>query len=404
MLAASDPVNLTGTPRSRPSLSGRPNQTMSLTFGKFLIRRELGRGAMGVVYEAEDAELGLDVALKVLTVVRGCGPESRRRQIARFYREARALAGMRHPNVVQVFDQGEIDGRHYLSMELVRGTNLRDRLQMQGPLSVPELTRLALEMCDALDYVHARWVVHRDIKPENLMLMPDGSSRLMDFGIALAQTEEPPKPGGGFEGSPSYMSPEQVKGEPVDGRTDIYSLGVTLYEAATGRRAVEGDTIPTIIHRVATEYPSPPAGLPLALQTVLMRAMAKDPAHRYRRAGEMADDIRSGRMPLGTFSPISTPAPPPRPEWLGAGEPTFPDVGGTRALPGVPHPWAGGVESSAQTGIATGTTASPGFCRFHPSNPGVGTCARCRGNVCHACLVEVPGRGILCRPCAFTPQ
>lgn len=347
----------------------------SLPFGKYQIRRELGRGAMGVVYEAEDPEGGDEVALKVLSLAPNAGPEARRRRVERFYREAQALAHLRHPGVVRLFEQGEVSGRHFFTMELVRGTTLRDRIQMAGPLSVADLVRLAVEMCEALDHIHSRWVVHRDVKPENIMLLPGGSSKLMDFGVAITLTPDgSPPTGSGFEGSPCYMSPEQVTGQPVDGRSDLYSLGVTLYEAATGRRAVQGDTIPAIIHQVVNEFPPPPGGMPVYLQAVLMRALAKNPAHRYARASQMAEDLRAAARAGGT-----TPSP------------TRPLQTGQRAAPPPLFPAA---PRSAATGAAD-------RCRMHPAAPSVGFCQRCGSPMCYGCLVEVPGRGALCRTCAF---
>jgi len=246
----------------------------TVSFGKYEIQRELGRGAMGVVYEAHDPERGVEVALKVMSVPAHYTNAARKRQSERFGREAHALAELCHPNVVRVFDEGEIGGRPYFSMELVRGTNLRDRLQFQGPLSVPELIRLASELCDALEHIHGRGIVHRDVKPDNIMLLPDGRAKLMDFGIAQFQFDDRSRTSGGFQGSPAYMSPEQVAGKPVDGRSDIYSLGVTLYEAATGKRAVQGDSIPEITQKFASEYPPPPVGLPPFLQATLLKARA----------------------------------------------------------------------------------------------------------------------------------
>ncbi len=250
---------------------------------------------MGIVYEAHDSGRGADVALKVLAGKGAATPDGRRRQVERFYREARALSNLNHPHIVRVYDRGELGGRPYFSMELVRGTTLRDRLRYSGPLSVPDLVRLALELCGALEYLHCRDVIHRDIKPENIMLLPEGSSKLMDFGVAQVLAEN--ADAGGFHGSPAYMSPEQVSGRPVDGRSDLYALAVTLYEAATGRRAVEGKSIPEIVHRVSAEYPPPPTGLPFYIQGILLRAMAKDPALRYSHAAEMASDLRAGRLP-----------------------------------------------------------------------------------------------------------
>ncbi len=413
-------------------------------FGSYEIKRELGRGAMGVVYEAHDPARGLDVALKVLAIRKGLSPDVRARQIQRFRREARALSALSHPNIVRVYDQGELGGRPYFTMQLVRGTTLRDRIKFQGPLSLPELVRLSLEMCDALSYVHCRDVIHRDIKPENIMLLPQGGSVLMDFGVACLLYDDAGS--GGFHGSPAYMSPEQVAGRSVDGRSDVYSLAVTLYEAASGRRAASGSSLPEILHKVANEYPAPPSGLPFHFQAILLRAMAKDPALRYVHAGEMASDIRGSRIPATFPSTPNLPppvrpqavyvgctAPPELPSQLGAGAvptPTtrqpgmpevtlMPGVGAPSLFPPVPPsvviaefdfdlPSTSVVPSASPLSVEPDVGATTAeleplrpLCTRHLQATGIGVCVACRRTVCHGCCVEVVGRGIVCRDCLF---
>lgn len=375
-----------------------------VNFGRYEIRRELGRGAMGLVYEAHDPVTASDLALKVMAVNPSATPDSRKRQLERFQREARALSFLSHPNVVRVLDQGEIEGRHFFSMELVRGTNLRDRLQFQGPLSLPEIVRLTLDLCGALEHIHTAGVIHRDVKPDNIMLLPDGSAKLMDFGIAQIISEAASAPPGGFQGSPAYMSPEQVSGLGVDYRTDLYSLGITLYEAATGRRAVEGDSIPVITHRVVHEYPPPPVGLPPFVQGILMRALQKDPAHRYQSAAILAEDIQSGRMP----APLA-PAPPP--QYYAAPERTYLGI--------EPEPFAPPAYASPPLAVSPVPMGQPTvtefvlpdnsylarevrvFCHMHPAVTGTSHCVSCGRPICYTCTLEVPGRGIICRTCAF---
>lgn len=370
------------------------------TFGKYVIKEELGRGAMGVVYEAHDPDRGLNVALKIMSVPPRASADTLQRQVERFYREARALSRLTHPHIAQFYDQGEINGRPFFSMERISGTNLRDRLQFQGPLSLSELTRLSQELLGALEHTHSRGVVHRDIKPENIMFMPDGSGKVMDFGIARVVADHDPSSAGGFQGSPAYMSPEQVAGRVVDGRSDLYSLGVTLYEAATNRRAFLGDSIAEITQRVVTEYPPPPQGLPPFFQAIIMKAIEKDPNYRYQRAAEMAEDVRLGRTPAVGFSPIPAPqAPvytPPPPVYLGSQPPAspFPPIGPFAAP--FAAPTAG---SPPPAGVPPGA-----FCRIHSAARGVETCGSCGSPLCYTCLVEVPGRGVLCRSCAFGPR
>ena len=363
------------------------------TFGKYEILRELGRGAMGVVYEARDPNNGVEVALKVMSPPSRKTKDAEKRQVERFGREARALSGLNHPHVVHLTERGEIGGRPYFCMELVRGSTLKERLHQQGPLSLPELVRLAHELSGALDYIHSHGVVHRDVKPENIMIQSNGGAKLMDFGVAQLLSFEDLTSLGGFHGSPAYMAPEQVAGGLVDARTDVYALGITLYEAATGRRAVEGDSIPLIVQKVAREYPTPPAGLPLYFQAILMRAMAKDPAHRYQRAGEMAEDLRMGRIPEVTFSPIPAPTLPPAPP------PEAPTAGSHYFGSPIPNP-------PSFSGVAIPSPAPPAVatriaCPAHPYATSVGSCTRCGRPICHGCLVELPQNIILCRNCLF---
>lgn len=311
-----------------------------VTFGKFKIKHELGRGAMGVVYAAEDPSRGEVVALKVVSSA-PVSAEARQRRLERFLREAQVLASLKHPSVVQCYERGEVNGRHYFTMELLQGHTLQEHLRIDGPLPLTRWLSLAIDLCRALDHTHSRWVIHRDLKPENVMLLPGGDCRLMDFGIARIATPDEPLPDEQIDGSPAYMSPEQVSQQPVDHRTDIYSLGVTLYEAVTGRRAVEGDSLPAILHRVVYEYPPAPR-VPPAVKAILRRSLAKQPQHRYQTANQMLHDLV--------------------------------DVAG----------------------------AAPPACSIHPQAPAAGACSRCSKGVCEACMVQTPGAGILCRPCAFT--
>jgi serine/threonine protein kinase len=375
-----------------------------VTFGKYQIRRELGRGAMGIVYEATDPERPEPVALKIITVAQSGSPEMKRRQLARFYREAQALSELDHPRVVRLYEQGEIGGRSFFAMEKVSGTTLRDRLSFQGPLSLPELVRLSLELCDALNHIHSRCVVHRDIKPDNVMLLPDGGCKLMDFGIARQALDEDPKELGGFQGSPAYMSPEQVAGKSVDGRADIFSLGITLYEAATGRRAFVGDSVPVIVQKVVNEYPPPPAGLPPYFQAILLRAMAKNPAQRYASAGEMGADVAAARLPrqLGPVAapPLAPPPPPyapPPPVYLGADgvRPVAPYAVPPLGAPAPPSAPTAAPPPAAQAGPRAA-------CRLHPRLAAVAACEHCGNPMCYTCMVEVPTRGRICRPCAYS--
>lgn len=388
----------------------------NITFGRYEIIRELGRGAMGIVYEAHDPVRGVDVALKVMTVAKGATPDAKKRQLDRFNQEARCLAAMSHPGVTHLYDQGEVRGRHYFAMELVRGTTLKDRVHMQGPLSTAELIRMALELCEALAHVHEQGVVHRDVKPDNIMLMSDGSAKLMDFGIAQMIGGSASAHTSGFQGSPAYMSPEQVQGKVIDRRSDIYSLAVTLYEAATGKRAVDGETIPVIAHQVTNEFPPPPAGLPPFMQAILMRALTKDADQRYQYASEMSADLRAAQsgLPLSrtAASPSppapQTPAPTQQPIYSAppAHTPPAPSYMGSAPAPD-PREMAHAVTASTTPSLSefagnlTPTTPPPPACFLHRDAASTALCTQCKNPLCYSCLIETPTRGILCRVCAY---
>jgi serine/threonine-protein kinase len=308
-------------------------------------------------------------------------------------------------------------------MELIRGTTLRERLQLQGPLSVSELVRLALEMLEALEHIHERGVVHRDVKPDNVMLVTDLGAKLMDFGVAQVTADGSPVPSGGFQGSPAYMSPEQVSGRAVDRRTDIYSLAVTLYEAATGRRAVSGETISEIAQQVTSELPPPPAGVPPWLQSILLRALAKEPNERYARAADMAVAIRAGEA--GQLAVVVRPsrsargAAPAGARQAGAGPAQRAGFFAPAEPPAAPSaPWAG-TESPGAAAPASQPPTAPlpaltdfagdmgplppqNPCAVHSAAEAVAVCGHCFLPICPTCLLEVIGRGVLCRACAYS--
>src|ERR1700731_4968588 len=200
--------------------------------GRYEIIGELGRGAMGVVYKAMDPVIGRTVAVKTIKLSEEGTGLSRPELLSRFQTEARAAGLLTHPNIVVVFDAGEEEGIFYITMELVEGRSLQSMLDAQQVFPLPRIVKLMEQVCSALDFAHQRNVVHRDIKPANLMLTADDTVKITDFGTAkilqfgTAQTSH-------VMGTPSYMSPEQVKGKPVDGRSDIFSLGVVLYELMT---------------------------------------------------------------------------------------------------------------------------------------------------------------------------
>ena len=259
---------------------------------RYRIRGELGRGAMGVVYRAEDPALDRVVALK--TIVLADDAEGRDDYHKRFFLEAKAAGKLTHPNIVTTYDFGEEGGVAYMAMELLEGTELRERLK-EGALPPAEALAIAMQIAQGLAFAHERGVVHRDVKPANIMLLERGQAKIMDFGIARMRAADHKTSTGMVLGTPKYMSPEQIAGVPVDHRSDIFSLGIVLYEMVTGVRLFAGDDVAQIAHNVTQVDPEPPTrldpSLPAMLDFVVARALKKDPAVRYQDAHELAADL-----------------------------------------------------------------------------------------------------------------
>jgi serine/threonine protein kinase len=251
---------------------------------------KLGEGGMGVVYRAHDDRLGRQVAIKLL---RDLGDSGDVRQ--RFWREARVAAQLNHPHVCQIYEIGEEAGRPFLVMELLEGTSLDVRLR-QGPLTPVEAAEATAQMLAALDALHARGIIHRDLKPSNLYLTPHGA-KLLDFGLARwldAEQELSLTKSGAIAGTLYYMAPEQALGQPVTPSTDLFAVGVMLYEMLVGRRPFAGASAPEILYAVVNEQPPALGGAPEmeAFNAVIERALEKDPANRFRSAAEMAEPLR----------------------------------------------------------------------------------------------------------------
>jgi len=261
--------------------------------GTYRIIREIGRGGMGVVLEADDEDLNRRVALKVMAPELAKDPQAR----ARFLREARAAAAIDHENVVPIYHVGEENGVPFLVMPLLRGESLHARLERNGPLPPAEVSRLGREMAAGLAAAHARGLVHRDIKPANIWLDAEtGRAKILDFGLARSAdgTDGLTIPGA-MPGTPAYMAPEQVDGKPADARSDLFSLGATLYQCATGQRAFAGPTLMAILKAVTAHHPPPPHQLnptvPAPLSDLIVRLLAKDPSARPQLAREVADEL-----------------------------------------------------------------------------------------------------------------
>ncbi|HEU4631656.1 MAG TPA: serine/threonine-protein kinase [Gemmatimonadaceae bacterium] len=268
---------------------------------RYALERELGRGGMGAVYLARDLRLDRPVALKVLPGEYAAQPALRER----FLRETRTAAGFSHPNIVPVYAVEESDDLLAYAMGLVEGETLTERVQRTGPLPVRELVRLLQDVGYALAYAHGRGVVHRDIKPDNVMVeRATGRALVMDFGISRSIAAAHPTPAltrvGEVVGTPEYMSPEQASGDDVDGRSDLYALGLTAHFAATGRVTMTGESTQKILVRQLTE-PVPPIAaarpdLPPALAAAIDRCVAKDPAHRFPTAEALVEAIDAAQL------------------------------------------------------------------------------------------------------------
>ncbi len=262
-------------------------------FGQYTLLGELGRGAMGVVYEAHDEQLGRKVAIKVLLASLAENLKFRER----YRREARSCAKVRHDHIVEIYETGEIEGSPYHAMALLEGVPLSTHVH-EGTLgSKSEVCRQLAGVADALHAVHESGVVHRDVKPANIIVEPSGRMVLADFGLARAPEDVGVTRTGEHLGTPPYMSPEQMIGRPedVNGGTDVYALGVTLYEALTGRRPFDAERYVELQMKILTERARPPRQLdPLVsrdLERIVMTCLEKKPADRYPSAAALADDL-----------------------------------------------------------------------------------------------------------------
>ena len=284
--------------------------------GRFEIRRELGRGMMGVVYEAHDPVLTRTVALKTVNPVLAAAAEELEGFERRFETEARIAARLSHPNIVVVHDVGRDteSGTLYMALERLAGESLAHVLKRGERLPWRQVLDIGRQLADALHHAHAQGVVHRDIKPANVMLLPTGQAKLMDFGIARLEAAQLTA-AGQFFGTPLFMCPEQASSDRVDGRGDIFSLGSVLYTLLTGRHAFAANTIAVIVYRVTNEDPPAPStvdpSLPGHVDPVIARCLAKLPADRYPDAAHLSEDLADvleGRPPRHALE-----APPPRP-------------------------------------------------------------------------------------------
>ena len=268
--------------------------TTGSTFaGRYQIIEELGKGGMGKVYKVHDTEINEKVALKLLK------PDiaADKKTIERFRNELKFARKIRHKNVCQMYDLNKEEGIHYITMEYIRGEDLKKLIRKMGSLSPGQTISIAKQVCEGLAEAHKLGVVHRDLKPQNVMVDEEGNARIMDFGIARSIKEKGITGAGVMIGTPEYMSPEQVEGKEVDQRSDFYSLGTILYEMVTGRVPFEGDTPFTIGIKHKSEEPKDPrelnAQIPEELSRVILRCMEKDKEKRYQSTGEVRSELEN---------------------------------------------------------------------------------------------------------------
>ncbi|MBI2312191.1 MAG: serine/threonine protein kinase [Betaproteobacteria bacterium] len=288
---------------------------MLTTLGRYEILAELGQGAMGIVYKARDPMIDRLVAIKTISLY--LPKDELAEYEARFYQEARAAGRLNHPNIVTIHDVGKEGNVAYMAMEFLEGRELRDLVASGTPLPVAQAVDVAAQVAEGLAYAHDHQVVHRDIKPANIMIVRDGLVKITDFGIARMRQSEVKTMTGYVLGSPKYMSPEQITGKRADHRSDIFSLGIVLYEMLMGNAPFTGDSIHSIMYQTVNLVPEPPSrrnpAVPEMLDLIVAKAMAKDAEARYASTRELATDLRACKEQLakGGAGAVAGPSAPP---------------------------------------------------------------------------------------------
>jgi len=261
--------------------------------GRYVIVEEIGQGAMGVVYKAVDPLIDRTVAIKTINL--DLSKEELANFEKRFQREVQSAGKLNHPNIVTVYDVGRTEGVAYMAMEFLEGKELREILDSGVVLPIEKIAHIASQVADGLGFAHEHGIVHRDVKPANVMVMKNGLVKITDFGIAQMSSASRTL-SGMVMGSPKYMSPEQVVGQAVDGRSDIFSLGVVLYEMLAGKTPFAGENISAIMYQILNDEPIPPKAfnqnIPDSINFIVLKALAKHPDKRYQNAKEMARDLK----------------------------------------------------------------------------------------------------------------
>jgi serine/threonine protein kinase len=279
-----------------------------MKYGRYQIVKEIGTGSMGVIYEAYDPNIDRTVALKVLRQDRVTSEAF----VDRFLKEAKAIGRLSHPNIVTVYDVGQDHGTIYIAMEFLAGSSL-DKVIQGKKWTIDDIIDLGIQVAETLDYANQKGIVHRDIKPSNIIVMPNGKVKISDFGIA--HIEDPSAPqmtlAGEILGTPAYMSPEQTMGQPVDGRSDLFSLGCILYELSTGCRPFRGENLHAVFRAVAQDTPAEPAKanpeIPKAFSQIVMKCLNKAPEERFQTGGAMVEALKSCLIKKEPVVPTVTP-------------------------------------------------------------------------------------------------
>ena len=377
-----------GPERPRSEEKSAPGDTAKVKLGRYEVVRELGKGAMGIVYLAKDPLIGRLVALKTIRPAAHADDDETKEFQQRFIREAQAAGILNHPAIVTVHDIGQDDptGVSFIAMEYVEGQNLKEVLQQGRPLTFEQIGDIIAQVAEGLDFAHAKGIVHRDVKPANVILLDGMRAKITDFGIAkIASGVSNLTTTGQFLGTPNYMAPEQIKGAPVDGRSDIFSLGICLYECLTRRKPFGGDSLTSISYKIVHE-PFPPLQeinpqIPTGFEEVVAKCLAKDPAKRYQRARDLANALRAvnrGERPPAEPMQAEDTVITHGHEKIPTVEIPFPDEGLSEETPSAPGPLttnpaptatpAAAVEARARAAAAARAPAKPLWSRhIHPA-------------------------------------
>ena len=333
----------------------------SQTLGRYEIVAELGKGAMGTVYRALDPLLNRTVALKTINM--SADHDEMADYEARFYQEAKAAGGLNHPNIVTIYDIGRSGNVAFLAMELLEGKELRTMMTPGVPLAATEAVDIAIHIAEALAYAHEYGVVHRDIKPANIMIVRDGQVKITDFGIAHMRSAEVKTQTGVLLGSPKYMSPEQVLGKRAEPGSDIFSLGVIIYEMLTGVGPFSGVDINAIMFQIVNFAPPAPSSVnpdaPGMLDFIVAKALAKTPDERYPNAKQLADDLRECRAQIRS-------APKRSPIFAAATQPAFSKLDAEAASHLLAHAWPNTRQDDSENEIID-LSATLGFSKVFDS-------------------------------------